>query len=180
MKDYYENTELSYPKYWNLSNLYGWAMSQKLPVNNFERRKIVLSLMKISQKSITKKVMDDIFWKLMFSILKNYINFMMIYYFYHKEWMEIEKSGKLVANLHDKTQYVIYIANFKQVLNYGLVLKKVHRVNQNAWLKSYINMNTKLETKAKIILRNTFSSWWLMQFMEKLWKMCENIEISNL
>ena len=72
--------------------------------------------------------------------------------------MEIEKSGKLVANLHDKTQYVIYIVNFKQVLNYGLVLKKVHRVNQNAWLKSYINMNTKLETKAKIILRNTFSS----------------------
>ena len=45
--------------------------------------------------------------------------------------MEIEKSGKLVANLHDKTQYVIYIANFKQVLNYGLVLKKVHMVNQN-------------------------------------------------
>ena len=85
MKDYHENTELSYPKYCDLSNLYIWVMSQKLPVNNFERWKIVLSLMKISQKSITKKVMEDVFWKLMFSILKNYINFMMIYYFYHKE-----------------------------------------------------------------------------------------------
>ena len=85
MKDYHENTELSYPKYCDLSNLYIWAMLQKLPVNNFERWKIVLSLMKISQKSITKKVMEDVFWKLMFSILKNYINFMMIYYFYHKE-----------------------------------------------------------------------------------------------
>ena len=85
MKYYHENTELSYPKYCDLSNLYIWAMSQKLPVNNFERWKIVLSLMKISQKSIMKKVMEDVFWKLMFSILKNYINFMMIYYFYHKE-----------------------------------------------------------------------------------------------
>ena len=40
----------------------------------------------------------------------------------------------------------------KQALNHGLILKKVHRVfqfNQKAWLKSYINMNTKLETKAK-------------------------------
>ena len=36
MKDYDKNKELSYIKYWNLNNLYGWAMSQKLPVNNFE------------------------------------------------------------------------------------------------------------------------------------------------
>ena len=37
--------------------------------------------------------------------------------------------------------------NLNQALNHGLILKKVHRVikfNQNAWLKSYINMNTKL------------------------------------
>ena len=36
MKDYDKNKELSYLLYWGVNNLYGWAMSQKLPVNNFE------------------------------------------------------------------------------------------------------------------------------------------------
>ena len=42
--------------------------------------------------------------------------------------MKIEKVEKLVANLHDKTEYVIHIRNLKQALNHGLVLKKVHRM----------------------------------------------------
>ena len=38
--------------------------------------------------------------------------------------MKIEKVEKLVANLHEKNQYVIHIRNIKQVLNDGLVLNK--------------------------------------------------------
>ena len=61
--------------------------------------------------------------------------------------MKNKKVEKLVANLHDKTEYVIHIRNLKQALNHGLVLKKfprVIRVNQNAWLKPYIYMNINL------------------------------------
>ena len=35
MKDYVKNRESSYLKYWNVNNLYGWIMSQKIAVNNF-------------------------------------------------------------------------------------------------------------------------------------------------
>ena len=61
--------------------------------------------------------------------------------------MKIENFEQLVANLQDKTEYVIHIRNLKQALNRGLVLKKVHQVieyNRNAWLKAYIDMNTDL------------------------------------
>ena len=68
--------------------------------------------------------------------------------------MKIEKVKKLVANIHDKTEYAIHMRNSKKPLSNGLVLKvssfEVHRVikfNRNAWLKPYIDMNTDLRKK---------------------------------
>ena len=52
--------------------------------------------------------------------------------------------------------------NIKTKLNHGLILKKVHRViqfNQQAWLKPYIDMNTKYTKEAK------------NDFKKKTWKM---------
>ena len=75
--------------------------------------------------------------------------------------MKIEEVGKLVANLHDKKEKVINIRNLKQALNQGLVLKMLDRIikfNQNAWLTSYIVINTELEKKQNKILKNRFSS----------------------
>ena len=37
--------------------------------------------------------------------------------------MKIGKVEKLVANLHDKTEYVIQIRNLEEALSRGLVLK---------------------------------------------------------
>ena len=57
------------------------------------------------------------------------------------ERMKIEKFEKLIANLHNKTEYVINIRNLKEALNN----RKVHRMinAQNAWLKPYIDMTLK-------------------------------------
>ena len=71
----------------------------------------------------------------------------------------MEKHEKLVANLHDKTEHAIHIRNLKQALNHELVLKKNHKViefNQNALLKPYIDINTDLRKKNKIIFEKDF------------------------
>ena len=68
------------------------------------------------------------------------------------EKKEIEKCNKLVCDFPDKKNYVVHIKPLKQALNHGLILKNLHRViqfNQKAWLKPYIDMNTKLRTEAK-------------------------------
>ena len=65
--------------------------------------------------------------------------------------MQIEKV--------DKTDYVVHIKKLKQALNHGLGLKKVHRVNkfnQKVLLKPYIDMNTELKKKPKIISKKAF------------------------
>ena len=63
--------------------------------------------------------------------------------------MEVYKVNKLVASVHDKTNYVTYLClhiyALKQALNHGLILKNVHAVisfYHATWLKSYIDMNT--------------------------------------
>ena len=68
------------------------------------------------------------------------------------ERKELEKVEKLLYSIEDKEKYVIHIRALKQVLNHGLILKEVNRVikfNQEAWLKPYIDMNTKLRKEAK-------------------------------
>ena len=63
------------------------------------------------------------------------------------EEKKLEKVEKLACSIEEKEKYVVQIRAFKQALNHGLKLKKVHtviRFNQRAWLKPHINMNTKL------------------------------------
>ena len=75
------------------------------------------------------------------------------------ERRKIEKVEKLVADLHDKTDYVIHITNFKKELNRGLVLKKLHRIfkfKQKVWLKWCIDINTDLRKKNIKLFWNIF------------------------
>ena len=80
------------------------------------------------------------------------------------------KIEKLVANLHDKTEYFMHIANLKQALNHGLVFRKVHRLikfNLNACLKPYIGINTDLRKKAKKNFEKSFFKFMNNSVFEK-------------
>ena len=180
MEDYDENKESPYLKYWDVDNLYDCKKSKKLPVNNFERIEDTSQFNEDFIKSYNKESDEgyfpevDVQYPEKLHELHNDLSFL-------PERMKIEKVEKLVTNLHDK--YAIHIRNLGQALNHGLFLKKVHRLikfSKKAWLKSHIDINTKLRKKQKNNLRKTFSSLWIMHFLEKFWKIWGKIEISNL
>ena len=69
-------------------------MLQKLPVNNFEWIKNTSQFNEDFIKTIMKKVMKNIFLKLIFNILKDFMNFIMIYHFC-QERIKLKKSNSL-------------------------------------------------------------------------------------
>ena len=143
-----------------MNNLYGWAVSQKSPVNDFKWVE--------DTSQFTKDFMEN------YNEDKDECYFLEVDVQYHQklhnlhndlpsryESMKIENIEKLLANLYDKEEYVILIRNLKQALNRRLILKKVHRVikfNKKAWLKSYIDINTELKKMQQMILKKIFLS----------------------
>ena len=151
MKNYNNNEESSYIQYLDANNLYGWAMSKKLPVNGFKW---------IDNNETAEPVINDNFIK---NYDKGYIFEVDVKYLkrlhdlhsdlpFLSERMEVNKCKKLVCNLFNKKKYVAHINTLKQALNHGLKFKKIHRViefNQEAWLKPYIDMNAELRKLAR-------------------------------
>ena len=107
-----------------------------------------------------KIVIQDIFSKQILIIQKSFLIFIKIYQFY-LERKKVNKVEKLICRIEYKEKFVIHIRDVKQVLNHGLVLRKVHRVilfNQKDWLKPYIDMYAELRKEAKNDLEKDFLS----------------------
>ena len=129
MKNYYKNEQSSFLEYLDANNLYGWAMSQPLPVDGF---KWVKDVSKINEDFIKNYDEDsDKGYILEFDVeyCKNLHDFHSDLPFL-PERMKVNKCNKFVCNLYDKKSYVVHIRSLKQALSHGLILKKVHRVIQ--------------------------------------------------
>ena len=151
IKNYDKDVISSYLMYLEANNLYGWAMSQKLPVNGFKWVKnlskfneiLVRNFDENSDKGYFVEVDVD-YPKKLFDLHKD-LSFL-------PERKKVNKVEKFICNIEDKEKYVMHIKVLKQALNHGVLLRKVHRViqfNQKNWLKPYIDMNTKLRKEAK-------------------------------
>ena len=151
MKNCDKSKESSYIQYLDANNLYGAAMSEKLPINGFKSVNDISGISEKFVKSYDNKNSDkgymlevDIDYPSKLHKLHSDMSFL-------PERMKIDKTQKLVCNLHDKKKYFVHISILKQALNHGLKLKKVHKVTEfyrEAWLKKYIDMNTELGKKA--------------------------------
>ena len=126
-------------------------MSQKLPINGF---KWVKNTSQIDEKFI-KNYNEDSDKGYIFEVDVKYPRRLHDLHSdlpFSPKRMKIDKCKKLVCNLRNKKKYIVHIRSLKQALNYGLKLKKVHRIiefNQESWLKLYIDMNTELRKIAK-------------------------------
>ena len=144
MKDYHKNKELSYLMYWDANNLYGWSMSQKLSVDNFEWEKNISKfdescIKNYNENSDKGYILEaDVEYSKLLHDSHNDLTFL-------PERMKIKKCRKLVFKFYNKEKYIAYSRTLKQALNHGLVMKKVLRIMkfyQKACLKPYIDINT--------------------------------------
>ena len=141
-----------YLMYLDANNLYGCAMSKKLPIHSF--------------KWLTSGEMENLFnnrvvqvWEKTPCILEVDLEYPENLHDLHNDYpfcperVECKnRVEKLIPNLRDKTKYVIHYKNLIQCLKAGLKLKKIQRgikFIESEWLKPYIEMNTNLRTKAK-------------------------------
>ena len=107
MKDFNKIKGLSCLQYFDVNNLFGLAMVQKLPVNSFEwiedtsqfNEDFIKNYKEESDNGYFLEVDVQYLGKL--QSLNNDWSFL-------PERMRFVKFKKLVANLHDETEYVIY------------------------------------------------------------------------
>ena len=119
MKNYDKNNESSYIQYLDANNLYGWAMSQKLPVNGF---KWIKNVTEIDEKVI-KNYDEDSDKGYIFEVDVKYprrLNDLHSDLTFLPKRMKSDKCKKLVCNLCNKKKYVVHIRSLKQALNYIL------------------------------------------------------------
>ena len=152
MKDFNKSELSKYLMYVDANNLYGWAMSQKLPVHSF--------------KWMSNKEIENIFnnqivqvWEKTPCILEVDLIYPEELHDLHNDYplcperVECDKGvKKLIPNLRDKNNYVVHYKTLMQCLRLGMKLKKIHRgikFIESDFLKPYIDMNTDLRTQAK-------------------------------
>ena len=112
MKDFDENKYSLYLKNWDINNVYDLTMSQKLPVNDFQLVGDISEFDESFIKSYNKESDEGYFLEVDVQYPGKLHNFHNDLPFLSKR-TKTEKVEKLVANLYDKTEYIIHIKNLK-------------------------------------------------------------------
>ena len=152
MDDFNKFEPSKFLMYVDANNLYGRAMSEKLPIHSFKW---------LSNKEIENIYNQQIVqvWERTPCILEVDLEYPEELHDLHNDYplcperVECDKGvKKLIPNLRHKNNYVIHYKNLIQCLRLGMNLKKIHRgikFIESDFIKSYVDKNTSLRTQAK-------------------------------
>ena len=142
MNTYDSNSpNIKYIVYLDANDLYGWGVSQPLPTREFEW---------MCEEELKN-------WRMHASILEVDLKYPKEIHDLHNDYLlapERLKIGgveKLIPNLCAKKNYVVHHEALKHYESLGLKITKIHRgikFKESAWLKLYIDLNTRLRAKA--------------------------------
>lgn len=137
--------------YFDVNSLYGYAMSQSLPIGNYKwvdvTNEVINEILNVKEDGNTGYMLEvDMHYPKKLHVLHNDYPFLC-------EKMKIGNSNtsKLILNLNDKTNYVLHYLTLQAAIRQGLELKKVHKIlqfSQSKWLKPFIDFNTEKRTNA--------------------------------
>lgn len=151
MKNYNTNEPSSYLTYFDANSLYGWAMSESLPLSNYEW-------------CLPEKSLDDILRTEDDAkhgyFLEVDLEYPIDLHDMHNEYPLCcerlkplnSKVEKLILNLNDKERYVLHFRSLKFAVAHGLKIKEVHKVlrfKQSKWMQPYIELNTIQRQRSK-------------------------------
>ena len=139
---------IKYIMYLDANNLYGWAMSQPLPVDGFE-------WMKEPELPNWNTLCDG-----KECILEVDLEYPKDLHDVHNEYplaperLRVNKVDKLIPNLNNKKKYVLHHRSLKQYLDLGLKFTKIHR-GTTEFEKDFFNlMNNSVFGKTMENIRN--------------------------
>ncbi|XP_077256529.1 uncharacterized protein LOC143894259 [Temnothorax americanus] len=139
----------TYLMYYDVNNLYGWAMCESLPYANFQWLDDPENF-----DVTTVPPNGDVGY-----ILEVDLEYPGDLHDAHadlplcptRDKPPGKRQEKLLATLYDKSRYVTHYRNLQQCLRLGLRLTRVRRVlrfTQSPWLRGYIELNTTFRTRA--------------------------------
>ncbi|XP_076291056.1 uncharacterized protein LOC143214203 [Lasioglossum baleicum] len=144
---------LTYLMYFDVNNLYGWAMSQPLPHRDFRWVEDIdnFNVESIPIDSPVGYILEvDLDYPREIHDAHTDLPFCPSH-----DAATSSSQRKLLATLRNKERYIIHYRYLQQSLKHNLKLKKIHRIlefQQSRWLHEYIDLNTKLRTNMKKLL----------------------------
>ncbi|XP_071650009.1 uncharacterized protein [Temnothorax longispinosus] len=149
MQSHDQSKPSSYLMYFDVNNLYGWAMCEPLPYADFRWVNISnFDVNAIASDSPTGYILEvDLKYPQCLHDAHADLPFCPT-----SDKPPGKRENKLLATLYNKERYIIHYRNLQQCTRHGLRVTKIHRVlqfTQSAWLRAYIELNTKFRTLAK-------------------------------